>query len=205
MMTAMSQRKRKAIGYLARHDDDMVASIRSLARRSGWSLEEIVVGGKAKRDACFRRLRRGEASVLMLGRLRDVSPVLTDLTSVCRRAAAEGWILTSVDVPLRTDTPAGRALTTLLDAMMEFERKDLGARVRRGIEKRRATGARFGRPRILDPEIIDQICRARNEGGTYKAIADDLNERGVATAHGGARWYPSTVRKVIEGAEAVSA
>jgi hypothetical protein len=31
-------------------------------------------------------------------------------------------------------------------------------------------------------------------GHTFQAIADALNSEGVPTAHGGARWYASTVR-----------
>jgi hypothetical protein len=32
---------------------------------------------------------------------------------------------------------------------------------------------------------------------TLPAIADTLNRQGVPTAHGGKRWYPSTVRAVL--------
>ena len=33
-----------------------------------------------------------------------------------------------------------------------------------------------------------------------QAIADQLNGEGVPTAHGGARWWPSTVGKVLQPA-----
>jgi DNA invertase Pin-like site-specific DNA recombinase len=195
----------RAIAYLARRDEDAIAAMRERARQNGWILDDVIVGGKTKRDACLRRLQRREANILMLARLRDVAPSLTDLTTLCRRSAAEGWVLASSDVPLRTDDSAGRAFTDLLAALMEFESKDLGDRVRRGIERRRAKGAGVGRPKVLASDIVDQIGRARADGWTYQAIADDLNARGIATAHGGARWHPSTVRKVITAREAVSA
>lgn len=205
MIPAMPERKKKAIGYLAKSDDRASDAIRGLTRQNGWALDEIVVGGTVKRDECLRRLRHGEADALVLGYLRDISPALTDLSEVCRRAATEGWILTSADVPLRTDDVIGRALTRLLDAMMGFEKKDVGDRVRRAIRNRQAMGIRFGRPPVLPSPLVRQIRRARERGMTLQAIADDLNARRVPTAHSGAKWYPSTVRKVVRTAEAVGA
>jgi hypothetical protein len=35
---------------------------------------------------------------------------------------------------------------------------------------------------------------------TLAAIADALNADSVPTARGGARWYPSTVKRVLESA-----
>ena len=39
----------------------------------------------------------------------------------------------------------------------------------------------------------------RDEGKTYRAIAERLNEERVPTAHGGAKWHASTVRAVLVG------
>jgi hypothetical protein len=41
----------------------------------------------------------------------------------------------------------------------------------------------------------------RRGGSTYAAIAAALNADGVATVHGGSRWWPATVRKVVMNAE----
>jgi hypothetical protein len=40
----------------------------------------------------------------------------------------------------------------------------------------------------------------RKRGASYAKIADRLNADGVATAHGGAAWYPATVRRIVEAA-----
>jgi len=37
-------------------------------------------------------------------------------------------------------------------------------------------------------------------GKTFAAIAEELNRDLVPTAHGGAKWYPSTVRAVLASA-----
>ena len=45
--------------------------------------------------------------------------------------------------------------------------------------------------------MVEQIKRERAEGKSLRAIADGLNADAVATAHGGERWYPATVRAVL--------
>jgi hypothetical protein len=45
-----------------------------------------------------------------------------------------------------------------------------------------------------DPELRERIARMRAEGMTLQAIADRLNEIGVPTVRGGAKWRPSSVQ-----------
>lgn len=59
-------------------------------------------------------------------------------------------------------------------------------------------GRRLGRPRTLDRAVVERIAAARLAGHTFSGIARDLNNDAVPTARGGAQWYPSTVRSVIE-------
>jgi hypothetical protein len=42
----------------------------------------------------------------------------------------------------------------------------------------------------------------RDQGTSLSAMARALNEDGIPTAHGGARWYASTVSKVLQGQDA---
>lgn len=57
--------------------------------------------------------------------------------------------------------------------------------------------AKAGRPRVLPPDIVDHIRAERDAGRSLREIAADLNARRVPTAHGGERWWPSTVRAVL--------
>lgn len=61
----------------------------------------------------------------------------------------------------------------------------------------RSEPAKPGRPRVLSPDVVDHIGAERRSGATLRQIANDLNHRRVPTAHGGARWWPSTVRAVL--------
>jgi hypothetical protein len=59
-----------------------------------------------------------------------------------------------------------------------------------------------GRPRVLAPEVVERI-RAESAAGTSLAqIARDLDSAGTPTAHGGKRWWPSTVRSVVSRSSA---
>lgn len=60
-----------------------------------------------------------------------------------------------------------------------------------------APPAKRGRPRVLAADLIDHIGTEREAGRTLREIATGLNDRRVPTAHGGAQWWPSTVRAVL--------
>src|SRR5262245_25790193 len=56
---------------------------------------------------------------------------------------------------------------------------------------------RTGRPPAVAPDVADRIHRARAAGLSLRPIADRLNADGIPTAHGGERWWASTVRSVL--------
>jgi Recombinase len=68
---------------------------------------------------------------------------------------------------------------------------------RRRSTRARAPSAKRGRPEAVTPEVVEFIWAERAAGRTLRQIAADLNERRAATAHGGAQWWPSTVRAVL--------
>ena len=54
-----------------------------------------------------------------------------------------------------------------------------------------------GRPAALAPEVVERIRTERAAGKSLAGIARELNATGTPTAHGGAQWWPSTVRAVL--------
>jgi hypothetical protein len=71
------------------------------------------------------------------------------------------------------------------------------------VERRRTARPRLepatpGRKPAISPEIAKRICRERSAGKSLRQIADDLNAERIPTAHGGERWWPSTVRGVLQ-------
>jgi hypothetical protein len=68
---------------------------------------------------------------------------------------------------------------------------------RRRAARRRRRPATPGRPRALAPELVREIRAERAAGKSLRAIASDLNASHTPTAHGGTRWWPSTVRAIL--------
>lgn len=71
---------------------------------------------------------------------------------------------------------------------------------RRRPARAQAQPVKPGRPRVLSPELVNHIRAERRAGRTLGQIARDLNARRIPTAHGGAQWWPSTVRSVLASA-----
>jgi hypothetical protein len=69
---------------------------------------------------------------------------------------------------------------------------------RRAAGEQRHTPASPGRPAVLAPELVERIRAQRDAGQSLAQIARQLNAAGTPTAHGGTRWWPSTVRAVLD-------
>lgn len=57
--------------------------------------------------------------------------------------------------------------------------------------------AKRGRPPSLAPTLVARIRAEYAAGRSLAEIARDLNDSHTPTAHGGSRWWPSTVRAVV--------
>jgi len=62
----------------------------------------------------------------------------------------------------------------------------------------RVDQATRGRKPTIPPEITRRIHEERSAGASLRQIAANLNADRVPTAHGGAQWWPSTVRAVLK-------
>jgi hypothetical protein len=71
------------------------------------------------------------------------------------------------------------------------------AREHRRPARGRARTAPVGRPRVVSGELVFRIQSERAHGKSLRQIARDLNESQTPTAHGGRKWWPSTVRAVL--------
>jgi hypothetical protein len=76
-----------------------------------------------------------------------------------------------------------------------WERERLSERTRKGLAAARAKRREAGGPSAPDwTELRKRIAAMRADGMTLQAIADMLNEEGVPTPRGGAKWRPSSVQ-----------
>jgi Recombinase/Bacterial regulatory protein, Fis family len=71
------------------------------------------------------------------------------------------------------------------------------------VERRRTARPRLepatrGRKPAVAAEVARRMLDERSSGRSLRQIAASLNADGIPTAHGGAQWWPSTVRHVLQ-------
>ncbi|MGW4139372.1 recombinase family protein [Streptomyces mirabilis] len=174
-----------------------------------WCIDEGVSASKAPEERpelarALEALAAGGAAVLLCHRVDRLARKTADLLRLRDRSEGEGWALASSDGSVDLTTPHGRTMFTVQGAFAELERDLIRARTREGMAAKRAAGVRLGRPSALPHEVLQRILAAREEGLSWRAIADRLNEDGVPTAQGGAKWWPSTTRKAANGQDAAA-
>jgi DNA invertase Pin-like site-specific DNA recombinase len=144
----------------------------------------------------LERIAAGDADALVTARLEHLSPSVAHLPPILRWFTNHERTLITIDFQLNTSTEAGRLAAVALAGVGSWEHDRLSARTRRGLEAARARGSGQGRAAVADvPELRERISRMRGQGMTLQAIANVLNEDGVATLRGGAMWRPSSVQR----------
>jgi hypothetical protein len=88
-------------------------------------------------------------------------------------------------------------MLNVMGSAAQWERRIISQRTKDALAVKRAQGARLGRPSTLGPELVARIVRERGDDASFGAIAAKLTTERVPTGHGGARWWPATVRKVL--------
>jgi DNA invertase Pin-like site-specific DNA recombinase len=140
----------------------------------------------------------GEARGLVVADLSRTCRSVTDLGEVLEWFSDAGAQLVEVTSGLDTGEQTGQLATRALIKVSRWERERLSERTRKGLEAARREGRRAGRSGVADnPELGERIGRMRAEGMTLQAIADRLNEEGVPTIRGGAKWRPSSVQAAV--------
>jgi DNA invertase Pin-like site-specific DNA recombinase len=182
--------------------------IEDVARARGWRLLEWVsdgpdAGPKLDRRGLHRALgllETGEAQVLVVSSLDRLALTLRDLALLFDwfEQAGADLLAAGGTLPIDTTTEQGAQMTSGLAALGEWERGALAQRTQEALEASRARGRRISRQAVADiPDLRELIERLRKEGLTLQEIADVLNQHGVPTLRGGARWRPSSLQAAL--------
>jgi site-specific DNA recombinase len=131
---------------------------------------------------------------------------LEDFIDLCER---EGTSIATVSGDLDLSTGDGRAMARVMGAFARKESDDKSRRIQRKHEELAAAGKVSGggsRPygyeadkRTIRPEeaeVIRELARRVLAGDSLKALCNDLNGRGIATA-AGKEWAPQTMRRML--------
>ena len=182
-------------------------AIEAAALSRGWDLVGIVedagVSGTVAPESrpgfgsVLRDLEDGTVDGVVVAKLDRLSRRLTHSTQFLDMVDRNRWHLSVLDVNIDTSTAGGRLVANLMGSVNQHFRDVIAENTKAALAAKRRRGERLGRPVTLPEETRGRIASDRATGQTLQAIADALNEEGVPTARGGARWYPATVRKVL--------
>jgi DNA invertase Pin-like site-specific DNA recombinase len=118
--------------------------------------------------------------------------------------------LISLSEQLDTRTPAGVLMLTVLGALAQMEREQIGERTRGALRYKRDKGERLGTtplgyrttaagapmvPDLAELVAVRLILRRRRAGLSFGRIAAELAAAGHRTKRGG-RWHGSTVHAI---------
>ena len=198
-------------------------AIEAFARSQGYELVDVIIdagvsGAKKpeEREGFRRVLELAEAkvfSVLLVWKFdRLARSLVYAVTTANLLQERFGVVLRSVTEPIDTATPMGQTVFAILAGMAAQERQAITQRTLAGKREKAKRGGFAGGPAPygyrrdrdggleVDPDeahTIRHIYTMRQQGMSYRAIADVLNGDGIPTKRGG-RWHGGTVRYILD-------
>lgn len=194
------------------------ARLRAYAVAMGRTIDEMVIdaGQSAKslnRPGMMRLLsdvRCGSVDAVIVLKLDRLTRSVRDLADLIDTLEKTGTALVSLSESLDTGTAAGRLMLNLLASVSQWEREAIGERTTVVLEQKRAERKvyshvpfgyrRDGKALIEHPEeqiALRNMRQMRCDGKSLQFIATWLTTNGFAPRQGAARWYPQTVKDVL--------
>jgi DNA invertase Pin-like site-specific DNA recombinase len=203
---SLASQRAKVEGYCKLYDLELVAVIED----AGQSAKSL------KRDglqSVLAMLRTGEADGLVIAKLDRLTRSVSDWQALIDDFFGEraGQQLFSVGDSIDTRTAAGRLVLNVLLSVAQWEREAIGERTRDALRLKIGRGERCGKvrfgfdlaadgktltPNPTEQEAIAIVQRLRAAGETLRAIAAELNARGVATKEG-RPWLHTSVARIL--------
>jgi len=182
-------------------------AIQKTASERGWTLRVIYedagasgksMNGRKGLEDALQAVEGGNADVLVVAKLDRLSRSLLDFSTLMERSRRKKWAVVALDLNVDTTTPAGEMMANVLATFAHFERRLIGQRTKDALAVKKAHGVQLGRPQTLPKNVRRRIRRMHDKGQSLTAIANQLSEEAVPTAHGGKRWHASTIKAVLE-------
>lgn len=150
--------------------------------------------------------------VLIVYSLSRLARSTKDTLSIGERLAKSKADLVSLSEKIDTTTAAGKMVFRMLAVLAEFERDQISERVTLALDHKKRKGERRSRyipygfelgadgvqliENSQEQEVLAIVSQLRNEGLSMRAIAGELNNRGVPTKLGNP-WKHSAIQKII--------
>ena len=136
-----------------------------------------------------------------------------DTIAISDRISKAGADLVSLSEKIDTTTAAGKMVFQMLAVLAEFERNQISERTSAAMAHMREQGrflgqvpfgydlAEDGETLSVNPEeqrIIRLIQELRRDGRSLRAIAQQLEQRGIRTKSGQLRWTHTSVQSILQ-------
>lgn len=155
------------------------------------------IGGRPGLERALQAVQEHGDAVLVVAKLDRLSRSMQDFANLMAMSQSQGWGLAALDLGVDTSTPSGEMMANVTATFAQFERRLIGQRTKEALAVKQREGVKLGRPTVTSNTTADLISLLRGEGQSLRAIASELNKRGIPTSQGGREWYASTVRAVL--------
>jgi len=210
---SLDAQEAKNTAYAALYDLTVVAMVRDPGE-SGKSLNRPGL------QQALAMLRRGEADGLICNKLDRLTRSIGDwqdlIDGYFGEKAKHPRKLFSVNDSIDTRTAAGRLVLNVLLSVAQWEREAIGERTKSALAHKITNGHRVGEvrygfdlgddgktlvPNADEQETIKLMRRLREQGMSYRAIAEELDVHSVPTKNGGGAWSAKVVRAILKRAD----
>ena len=175
------QRKNKAkIGYarVSKQDPNLELQVNALEKAGCRKIFRETAGGSYQPRAEFKRLldeiRPGDEVVVW--KLDHMARSMRDLVNTIEHIKRAGCGFQSLLEPwANTTTHGGETVNTVVEGLVEFERKLTSERICAGRKAAKERGAILGRPRKLNPDQVQTAVQLLAEGKAIREVASTFH------------------------------
>ncbi len=171
-------------------------------------------------QAVLELIRTKKVSGVVILKLDRLVRNTKDAIEIAHLCKARGVALHSISEKIDTDSAIGEFFFTLMAALAQLERKQVGERTAVALRHKRENGEKtggyipFGFDVIVDGKgekvvkrlvpnrreqaAMELMGRLRRRGCTLLRIAAELERRGIRTKRGNKKWHAETVKSALQ-------
>jgi DNA invertase Pin-like site-specific DNA recombinase len=163
--------------------ENQTRELRQVAKRRGWDVVEVysdagISGAKGRNgrpglDTMLKDASRRKFDIVMAWAIDRLGRSLSDLLDTIQHLEACGVDLYLDQQGVDTTTPMGKLVFQLTGAFAEFERTMMRQRIKTGLKRAVAQGAKLGRPKI-DSATERKVRRQLAKGVGILKVARSL-------------------------------
>lgn len=134
-----------------------------------------------------------------------------DTIAIGEKLDKAGADLVSLSEKIDTTSAAGKMVFRMLAVMAEFEKDQISERTKMALAHKKSKGERTGTipfgydlgsngllvDNATEQRAIEVIRELRSRGYSYRSIAEEVEQRGILTKNGKAKWTHSAVKSIL--------